>query len=159
MRGRLENQVTMLISLTPDELVPQDHPIRRIKPIVDQALKEHVPDIQPDVRRGGSAVHSSRAPAQGLSPHRPLLHPQRAPVLRATAVRLLFKWFLDLNITDTAFDASTFSKNKERLLEHQVAHEFLSAVIKDRPPPASAVGGSFYRGRDSAGGLGFVQEL
>ena len=44
---------------------------------------------------------------------------------------LLFKWFLDLNIMDPAFDASSFSKNKERLLEHQVAHEFLSAVIKD----------------------------
>jgi transposase len=44
---------------------------------------------------------------------------------------LLFKWFLDLNIMDPAFDALSFSKNKERLLEHQVAHEFLSAVIKD----------------------------
>jgi transposase len=44
---------------------------------------------------------------------------------------LLFKWFLDLNIMDPAFDASSFSKNKERLLEHQVAHEFLTAVIKE----------------------------
>lgn len=42
---------------------------------------------------------------------------------------LLFKWFLDLNIMDTAFDASSFSKNKERLLEHQVAREFLGAVV------------------------------
>ena len=43
MRGRLENQSTMLVALTPDQLVPQDHPIRRIKPIVDQALKEMSP--------------------------------------------------------------------------------------------------------------------
>ncbi len=42
---------------------------------------------------------------------------------------LLFKWFLDLNMTDSAFDASSFSKNKERLLEHRVAREFLTAVI------------------------------
>jgi transposase len=44
---------------------------------------------------------------------------------------LLFKWFLDLNIMDPAFDASSFSKNKERLLEHQVTRKFLSAVIKN----------------------------
>jgi transposase len=42
---------------------------------------------------------------------------------------LLFKWFLDLNIMDPAFDASTFSKNKARLLEHQVAREFFGAVL------------------------------
>jgi len=44
---------------------------------------------------------------------------------------LLFKWFLDLNIMDPAFDATTFTKNKERLLEHQVAHEFLSGVVAE----------------------------
>ena len=40
MRGKVDRQVTMLSSLTPDKLVPQDHPIRQIKPIVDQALSE-----------------------------------------------------------------------------------------------------------------------
>ena len=44
---------------------------------------------------------------------------------------LLFKWFLDLNIIDPAFDASTFSKNKERLLEHEVARKFLVVVLEE----------------------------
>jgi transposase len=44
---------------------------------------------------------------------------------------LLFKWFLDLNIMDPAFDASTFSKNKERLLRHEVAKGFLGAVLTE----------------------------
>jgi hypothetical protein len=43
----------------------------------------------------------------------------------------LFKWFLDLNIMDRAFDASTFSKNKERLLKHDVAKGFLGAVLAE----------------------------
>ena len=42
---------------------------------------------------------------------------------------LLFKWFLDLNIMDPAFDASTFSKNRERLLEHDIARQFFEAVL------------------------------
>jgi len=40
MRGKLDRQVTMLCSLTPGQMVPQDHPIRRIKPIVDKAFAE-----------------------------------------------------------------------------------------------------------------------
>jgi transposase len=44
---------------------------------------------------------------------------------------LLFKWFLDLNITDSAFDASTFSKNRERLLSHDVAAAFFDAVLDE----------------------------
>jgi IS5 family transposase len=42
---------------------------------------------------------------------------------------LLFKWFLDLNVDDRAFDASTFSKNQERLLAHDVARQFLLQVV------------------------------
>ena len=43
----------------------------------------------------------------------------------------MFNWFLDLNITDPSFDASSFSKNKGRLLEHEVARELLMAVISE----------------------------
>ena len=38
---------------------------------------------------------------------------------------LLFKWFLDMRIDEPAFDASTFSKNRQRLLGHNIADEFL----------------------------------
>jgi transposase len=44
---------------------------------------------------------------------------------------LLFKWFLDLNIADPGFDASTFSKNRERLLDHDVARAFFSEVVAE----------------------------
>ena len=44
---------------------------------------------------------------------------------------LLFKWFLDLNIMDPAFDPSTFAKNKTQLLEHQVSRQFFSGVLAE----------------------------
>ena len=44
---------------------------------------------------------------------------------------LLFKWFLGLNISDRAFDHATFSKNRERLLKHAVAEQFLAAVTQE----------------------------
>ena len=42
---------------------------------------------------------------------------------------MLFQWFLDLELEEEAFDASTFSKNQQRLLEHQVADEFFAEVV------------------------------
>src|SRR5829696_5050871 len=43
---------------------------------------------------------------------------------------LLFKWFLDMRIDQPAFDATTFTKNRERLLAHEVADVFFAAVVR-----------------------------
>jgi transposase len=42
---------------------------------------------------------------------------------------MLFKWFLDMAIDDRAFDPTTFTKNRQRLLEHEIADEFFAAVL------------------------------
>jgi transposase len=128
MRGDSTQQANILSAITPDQLVPQDHPIRRIKPIVERVLRELSPMFRTMYARTGR-------------PSIPPEHLLKASLLIALfSVRserqfcerlqydLLFKWFLDLNITDHAFDASTFSKNRRRLLEHDVAREFFLAV-------------------------------
>jgi hypothetical protein len=43
---------------------------------------------------------------------------------------LLFKWFLDMRIDQPAFDATTFTKNRQRLLAHEIADEFFAAVVR-----------------------------
>jgi Transposase domain (DUF772) len=43
---------------------------------------------------------------------------------------LLFKFFLDLNVDDEGFDHSTFSRNRERLLSHEIADRFFAAVVQ-----------------------------
>ena len=131
MRGDPTNQTVMLLGVTPDQLVPADHPIRRIKPIVERALAVLAPSfaamyaptgrpsIPPEHLLKGSlliALYSIRSERQ---------------FCERLQYDLLFKWFLDLNITDPAFDASTFSKNRERLLEHDVAGQFFDAVLAE----------------------------
>lgn len=131
MRGDRENQALMLTAITPDHLVPADHPIRLIKPIVDRALTRLSPVFSTMYARVGR-------------PSIPPEHLLKASVLIALfSVRserqfceqlrynLLFKWFLDLNISDPAFDASTFSKNRQRLLEHEVASRFFAEVREE----------------------------
>ena len=131
MRGKADSQVTMLSLVTANDLVPEDHPIRQIKPMVEEALGEL------------SSTFSSMYAETGR-PSIPPEHLLKACLLIALySVRserqfcerlkydLLFKWFLDMNIIDPAFDASVFSKNKERLLEHEVAKGFLGAVLSE----------------------------
>ncbi len=119
----------MLLGITPDELVPQDHPIRRIRAITDLALKEMSPVL---------STMYSRIGRRSVAPERLL----KASILMALySIRserqfcerlqydLLFKWFLNMNIATPAFDHATFSKNRGRLIEHAVAEQFFAAVL------------------------------
>ena len=131
MRGKAENQITVFSLLTPEQLVPPDHPIRHIKPIVDKALRE----LSPIFNKMYAGIGRPSIPPEHLLKACLLIALYSICSERQFCERLqydlLFKWFLDRNIMDPAFDASSFSKNKERLLEHQVAREFLTAVISE----------------------------
>src|SRR5713101_3825764 len=131
MRGDDDHQAEMLLAITPDQLIPADHPIRRIKPIVERVLARLSPLFD--------TMYATRG-----RPSIPPEHLLKASLLIALySIRserqccerlrydLLFKWFLDLNITDRGFDASSFSKNRERLLEHEVAGAFFAEVVAE----------------------------
>jgi transposase len=131
MRGRVERQAKMLLGVTPDEFIPEGHPIRRIRAIVDAVLEKLSPQMEAMYERGGR-------------PSIPPEHLLKATLLMALySIRserqfcerlqydLLFKWFLGLNITDPAFDHSTFSKNRQRLLDHQLAEALLGEVVRE----------------------------
>ena len=57
MRGKAETQVEMLSLVTADQLVPEDHPIRQIKPIVDNALRELSPTFYAQESRMAPIPH------------------------------------------------------------------------------------------------------
>jgi transposase len=119
----------MLSSLSPEDLIPADHPIRKIRVVVDAVLGELDGEF--------TAMYASSG--------RPSVPPEqllKASVLMALySIRserafcerlnydLLFKWFLDLPIDAKAFDASTFSKNRQRLLDHEIADQFFALVV------------------------------
>jgi len=131
MRGDATEQAEMLLALTPDQLVPADHPIRGIKPLVESALARLSPLFD--------GMYAARG-RPSIPPERLLkgllliaLYSIRSERQFCERLRydLLFKWFLDLNIADPGFDPSTFSKNRERLLEHEVARAFFAEVVAE----------------------------
>ncbi len=139
MRGEANQQATMLTAITPDAKVPQDHPVRAIKPTVDRALL----DLWPVFNAMYANVGRPSMPPEHLLKAQLLMPLFSVPSARRLSEQLeynlLFKWFLDRNVDDPAFDASTFSKNQERLLQHNVARQFVVLRIHtsrwpSRPP-------------------------
>ncbi len=129
MRGTDKQQVTMLSLVSPDQRVPSDHPLRRIKALADEALAALSPAFD--------EMYSSIG--------RPSIPPER--LLKATLLmafysvrserlfceqldyNLLFRWFLDMDMVEESIDHSSFSRNRQRLLEHEVAAKFLAEVV------------------------------
>ena len=129
MRGRAARQATMLTAVTPEDLVPQGHPIRRIKPMVDRALAE----LSPIFNRMYAANGRASIPPEHLLKACLLMALFSVRSERQFCERLeydlLFKWFLNLNIMDHSFDHSVFAKNRQRLLDADVAREFLLQIV------------------------------
>jgi transposase len=130
MRGVDTKQSSMLCLMSPESRVPDGHPLRGIKKLADKALAEMSPLFDQMYAETG----------------RPSVPPERmlkAMILMALyTVRserrfceqldfdMLFRWFLDMNMLEESFDASSFSKNRQRLMDHHVAHAFFHRVVE-----------------------------
>ena len=129
MRGSDRRSGALFSYVDLEARVRRDHPLRSIRQLVDAALDTLSGDF--------SALYSGMG--------RPSIPPEmllRAMLLQAFySIRserqlmerlefdLLFRWFVGLGVDDPVWDHSTFSKNRDRLLEGEIAAKFLNAVL------------------------------
>ena len=78
-----------------------------------------------------ASLDPPRAVVEGLAADGAVRGARRADVCEQLDYNLLFRWFLDLNWDEPAFDHSTFSRNRMRLLKHDVAGEFFRTVVAE----------------------------
>jgi transposase len=128
MRGPDEQQGWVFSYVSAEERVPADHPIRVIRKLANEILEELSEDFEEMYARVG----------------RPSIAPEwllRAMLLQALYTirserqlveqlnyNLLFRWFVGLRMDEVVWDASSFSKNRQRLLEHEVSAKFFERV-------------------------------
>ena len=129
LRGHDEQQAGMFSYISPEKRVPQDHPLRRIRAMIDAALQEISPRFE---RLYSSVGRPSIAPEKLL---RALLlqafYSVRSErlLMEQLNYNLLFRWFVGLNVDDEVWDVTVFTKNRERLLEGDIAKAFFDQVV------------------------------
>jgi transposase len=129
MRGDDVPQKAMFSYLSPEPRVPQEHPLRILRPLVDQVLKK----LSPRFARMSARVGRPAIPPEKLlrALLRQGLYTVRSErrLMEQWDYNLLFRWFVGLNRDDAVWDATGYSKNRERLLRGDVAEAFFKEVL------------------------------
>jgi transposase len=128
LRGHDEQSGHLFSYVSPEERVPADHPLRAIRQITDRVLAK----LSPKFTRMYSKIgRPSIAPEKLLRALMlQVLYTVRSErlLMEQLEYNLLFRWFVGLNADDPVWDATVFSKNRDRLLEADVATAFFKAV-------------------------------
>ena len=130
MRGDDQQQSHIFSYLSPEARVRKDHPLRAIRAMVDEVLSQ--------LSRRFDAMYA-RVGRPSIAPEK-LLRAQLLQMLYSIRserllmeemdYNLLFRWFVGLNADDDVWDATVFTKNRDRLLEADIAQEFLARVVE-----------------------------
>ena len=129
MRGKTTQQLPILLAVSVDSFVPPGHPLRGVRRLALEAMKE----LEPIFDNAYSRVGRASIPPEQLLLTLLLqaLYGVRSErqICEQLQYNLLYRWFVGLELTDVAFDASTFSKNRKRFLADAVCDRFLQAVV------------------------------
>src|SRR5450631_1290151 len=129
MRGADAQQSQIFSYLSPEARVRKDHPLRAIRVMVDEVLAQMSGSFEAMYAYVGrpSIAPEKLLRAQLLQ----MLYSVRSErlLMEEMDYNLLFRWFVGLNADDEVWDATTFTKNRDRLLEADVAQEFLAQVV------------------------------
>jgi transposase len=124
MRRHDRPQSTMLTLVSAEQRVPAHRPIRVIKALAEVALKELSPLFEQMYSEvGRHSIQPERLLKASLLMALYTVRSERM-FCEQLDYNLLFRWLLYLNWDETAFDHSTFSRNRMRLLQHDTAGDF-----------------------------------
>jgi len=129
MRGEDSQQQAMFSYLSPEQRVPQDHPLRKLRPLVDEVLQKLSPRFAGMYARVGRPSIPPEKLLRALLLQ--VLYTVRSErlLMEQLDYNLLFRWFVGLNMDDAVWDATVYSKNRERLLNADVAEAFFKEVV------------------------------
>src|SRR6266702_4332548 len=130
MRGNDEQQLDVFSYISPEERVPQDHPLRPLRFMTDEALQQLQPRFNNLYAKIG---RPSIAPEKLLRAFLlQALYSVRSErmLMEQLDYNLLFRWFVGLNMDDAIWDVTVFTKNRERLLDGDIAEAFFQAVLQ-----------------------------
>jgi transposase len=130
MRGADTKQSSMLCLLSPEDRVPKDHPLRAIKDLADAALAEMWPLFDEMYSEmGRPSVPPERLLKASLLIALYTVRSERQ-FCEQLDYNMLFRWFLDMSMVEPSFDPTVFTKNRVRLIQHDVGRHFLGCTVR-----------------------------
>jgi transposase len=130
MRGPDIQQDTLFSTVSPEQRVPKDHPLRPIRRMVDEALKAldgEFNALYADL--GRDSIPPEKLLRAQLLMALYTIRSERQ-LVEQIDYNLLFRWFVGFSMDDKVWHHSTFTKNRGRLLEGEVAHQFFAQVLE-----------------------------
>src|SRR6201996_4773583 len=130
MRGIDHEQGDIFSYISPEQRVRKEHPLRTVRAMTDEILQRMSPLFDAMYAEGGrpSIPPEKLLRAQLLQ----MLYSVRSERLLMEEIdySMLYRWFVGLNLDEEVWDATSFTKNRDRLLEADVAKEFLKCVVE-----------------------------
>jgi transposase len=130
MRGEHREPDSMFSYVSPEQRIPKDHPLRAIRALVDEILA----DMSREFDRLYAATGRPSIPPERLLRAQLLqvFYSIRSELLLMEQLEynLLFRWFVGLTMDDPVWDATTFTKNRDRLLNQEIARSFFRRVVE-----------------------------
>jgi transposase len=129
MRGADEQPGSMFSYISPEERVPQDHPLRAVRRMTDRALERLSPRFGTlYVKFGRPSVAPEKLLRALLLQALYSIRSERQ-LMEQLDYNILFRWFVGLGMDDPVWTPTTFTKNRERLLDGDIATAFFQAVL------------------------------
>jgi transposase len=130
MRGKDDQQLDVFSYVSPEQRVPQGHPLRSLRAMTDEAMQRLQPRFHQLYAKIGRP--SNRAGETVRSLLLQALYSVRSErmLMEQLDYNMLFRWFVGLNMDDPIWDVTVFTKNRERLLDGDIAEAFFQAVLK-----------------------------
>lgn len=130
MRGPNDVTGAMFFYFDPDSRIPADHPLRSVKRYTDSVLAE----LSAEMSKAYSPIGRPSVPPERLLKGMLLtaLYSVRSDRMFCEMLEynMLFRWFLDMDLDEKTFNASSFSRLRSRLLETDVTQRFFDLVLK-----------------------------
>ena len=129
MRGADEQPGAMFSYVTLEERVPKDHPLREIRRITDRALERLSPRFgMLYIKFGRPSIAPEKLLRALLLQALYTIRSERQ-LMEQLDYNLLFRWFVGLGMDDAVWSPTTFTKNRERLLDGDIAAAFFDAIL------------------------------
>src|SRR6201982_677407 len=129
MRGQDEQQLDVFSYVSPEQRVPHDHPLRPLRVMTDEALRELQPRFHKLYAKSGRPSIAPEKLLRALLLQALYSIRSERLLMEQLDYNILFRWFVGMDMDEPVWVPTVFTKNRDRLLTQAIARSFFRRVV------------------------------